>query len=166
VAGGLDLMGQPDSDRAFALAMVGVGIGSVALHGPGGVLGKWAHDASLLSMLGLLALADLTVAEGRHKPRGAVAGIVVASMLGALPSATDISQAVAGALAASAETRRFLRKRAAREAGVTVPLWVLGGSLHVLGRTGQPLCREDSLLQAHAGWHVVSAAALWSRRHF
>ena len=39
-------------------------------------------------------------------------------------------------------------------------------ALHVLGRTGQPWCRPGSPLQAHAAWHVVSAAALWSRRRF
>ena len=166
VAAGLDLLRHPDRDRAFALAVAGVGVGSVGLHGPGGPVGKWAHDASLLAMLGLLALSDLTVAEGRPKPPAAIAGVVAAAAVAAHPRSTDAAQAVAGGLAAAAEVRRFVRQGGPREVFVALPLWSAGLALHVLGRTGQPWCRPDATLQAHAAWHVVSAAALWSRRRF
>ncbi len=166
VAAGADLLRHPRSDRAFALAVAGVGIGSVGLHGPGGAAGKWAHDASLLAMLGLLALSDLTVAEGLPKPRSAVAGVMAAAAVAAHPRTTDRAQLAAGALATVAEVRRFVRQGGRREVTVALPLWSAGLALHVLGRTGQPWCRPDSPLQAHAAWHVVSAAALWSRRRF
>ena len=166
VGAGLDLLRHPQPDRAFALAVAGVGVGSVGLHGPGGAAGKWAHDASLLAMLGLLALSDLTVAEGRPKPAAAIAGVVAASAVAAHPRTTDRAQAVAGGLAAAAEVRRFVRQGGPREVFVALPLWTTGLALHVLGRTGQPWCRPGSPLQAHAAWHVVSAAALWSRRRF
>ncbi|MGH8978237.1 MAG: hypothetical protein ACRDV7_09205, partial [Acidimicrobiia bacterium] len=32
--------------------------------------------------------------------------------------------------------------------------------LQLFGRTGGPLCRPDSVLQAHAAWHVLTAAAV------
>ena len=32
--------------------------------------------------------------------------------------------------------------------------------LQLFGRTGGPLCNADSVLQAHAGWHVLTAFAL------
>jgi hypothetical protein len=32
--------------------------------------------------------------------------------------------------------------------------------LQLFGRTGGALCRPESLLQAHAGWHVLTAVAL------
>jgi hypothetical protein len=32
--------------------------------------------------------------------------------------------------------------------------------LQLWGRTGGPLCAPDSVLQAHAGWHVLTAVAL------
>lgn len=166
VAAGLDLLRGPEPDRAFAVAVAAVGVGSVGLHGPGGPVGKWAHDASLIAMLGLLALSDLTVAEGRATPRSAVAGVAAVAAIAARPRTTDAAQAVAGALATSAEVRRFVRHGARREAAVAGPLWALGAALHVLGRTGEPWCRPDSILQAHAGWHVASAAALWTRRRF
>jgi hypothetical protein len=166
VAAGLDLLRHPRPDRAFALAVAAVGVGSVGLHGPGGPAGKWAHDASLLAMLGLLALSDLTVAEGRSKPPAAIAAIIGAASVAAHPRTTDAAQGVAGGLAAAAEARRFVREGGRREVLVALPLWSAGLALHVLGRTGQPLCRPDSPLQAHAAWHVASAVALWSRRRF
>ena len=35
-----------------------------------------------------------------------------------------------------------------------------GIAVHGLSRTGGPLCRPDSLVQGHAVWHVLGAAAL------
>ena len=32
--------------RAVGWSLVAAGLGSVAYHGPGGVVGRWAHDAS------------------------------------------------------------------------------------------------------------------------
>ncbi|MEZ5203234.1 MAG: hypothetical protein R2701_02280 [Acidimicrobiales bacterium] len=166
VAAGLDLLRHPDHDRAFALAVAGVGVGSVGLHGPGGVGGKWLHDASLLAMLGLLALSDVTVAEGKQKPPAAVAAVVAGAAVAAHPRTTDAAQVGAGALVAAAEARRFVRSGGKREVLVALPLWTLGASLHLLGRTGQAWCRPGSPFQAHAAWHVVSAVALWTRRRF
>jgi hypothetical protein len=163
---GADLLRGADPDRAFAVAVAAVGVGSVGLHGPGGPVGKWAHDASLLAMLGLLAASDLTVAEGRRTPPAAIAGVVALAAAAARPRTTDAAQALAGGVAAAAEIRRFVRHGARREATVVSPMWALGLALHVLGRTGEPWCRPDSILQAHAGWHLVSAAALWARRRF
>ena len=36
----------------------------------------------------------------------------------------------------------------------------IGGIAFLLGRTGSPLCRPDSLFQWHALWHVLVAVAL------
>jgi len=38
---------------------------------------------------------------------------------------------------------------------------VVGATFNVLGRTGGPICAEGSVLQGHAAWHVLAAAALW-----
>lgn len=166
VVAGADLMRQPDADRPFAWAVVAVGLGSVAYHGPGGVVGKWAHDASLLGMLGLMALSDVTTAEGRPMPPRAVHGVWAAAAVAAHPASTDAAQLATGALAVTAAARRYIRSSRVREVAVTLPLWTAGLTLQILGRTGEPLCRPDSRAQAHAGWHVLSAAALWSRRRF
>ena len=166
VVAGADLLRRPDPDRPFAWAVIAVGVGSVAYHGPGGVAGKWAHDASLIAMLGLLALTDATKADGRAMPAAAVAGVVGASAALAHPRTTDYAQGGVGALAVAAEARRHITQATLREAAVSIPLMTAGLTLHILGRTGERWCRPDSLLQPHAAWHTLSAVALWTRRRF
>lgn len=166
VAVGADLLRRRHPDRTFAWSVIGVGLGSVAYHGPGGVAGKWAHDATLISMLGLMALSDVTTAEGRPMPPAAVGAVVASSAAAAHPATTDLAQVATGALALVAAGRRLVRAHQTREVTVAVPLWAAGLALQVLGRSGERWCRPGSPLQAHAGWHVLSAAALWSRRRF
>ena len=36
----------------------------------------------------------------------------------------------------------------------------VGVTAYLLGRTGGPLCRPERLLQPHALWHLLTAAAL------
>lgn len=166
VAAGADLLRRPEPDRAFAGAVIAVGLGSVAYHGPGGVWGRWAHDASLIAMLALLGLSDVTLAEGRPLPAGAVAGVAAASCAAAHPRTSEAAQIVTGAAAVAAEARRHTRSVGLREAAVALPLITAGAVLQILGRTGERWCRPDSPLQAHAAWHVLSAASLWTRRRF
>jgi hypothetical protein len=166
VVAGADLLRRPDPDRPFAWAVIAVGLGSVAYHGPGGVAGKWAHDASLIAMLGLLVLTDATVADGRAMPDAAIAGVVGAAAVAAHPRTSDYAQGAVGALAVAAEARRHLTQASVREVVVSLPLLTAGLVLHILGRTDERWCRPGSLLQPHAAWHTLSAAALWSRRRF
>jgi len=166
VAVGADLLRGPEPDRPFAWAVIAVGVGSVAYHGPGGRVGKWAHDASLLAMLGLMTLSDVTVADGRPMPRAGIGAVTAAAAVAAHPRTSEYAQGAAGLVAAVAEGRRIRREAGWRSLVVSLPLWTAGATLHVLGRTGKPLCRPTSPLQAHAAWHTLSAAALWSRRRF
>ena len=43
---------------------------------------------------------------------------------------------------------------------VMVAALAVGVTAYLLGRTGGPLCRPDSLLQPHALWHLLTAAAM------
>lgn len=166
VAAGADLLRRPDADKPFAWAVIAVGLGSVAYHGPGGAWGKWAHDGSLIAMLGLMVLSDATVVDGRPLPRGAVAGVAATAAVAAHPVTSDYAQGLVGALAVAAEARRHIRKASIREAAVSLPLLTSGLTLHILGRTGERWCRPAARVQPHAAWHALSAAALWSRRRF
>ncbi|HEV8425593.1 MAG TPA: hypothetical protein VGS14_10450 [Actinomycetes bacterium] len=50
------------------------------------------------------------------------------------------------------------RRRAAYLAALAAA--AAGSACWWLGRTGGPLCHPDSLLQGHAAWHLLTAAAL------
>ena len=155
--------------RAIGWSLVGVGLGSVAYHGPGGVLGRWLHDASLLAMAGVVATTDLAEARGSSPAPAALAAACVTGGVLAHPRTSALAQAVAGGAAAAFEVHRHasLRGSAAAadraRASSAAALGSLGVLLQVQGRTGEPWCRPDSRLQAHAAWHVLSAAALAAR---
>jgi hypothetical protein len=153
---------------AVGWSLVAVGAGSVAYHGPGGAAGRWLHDASLLAMTGLVALSDVHEARNTAPSPGALAAVGAVAGLAAHPRTSGAAQAVTAAGALAAETHRALSGDGAghpdRHGGVlAAALFAAGLGLHVAGRTGRRLCRPDSLLQAHAGWHALSAAALWLR---
>lgn len=155
--------------RAIGWSLVAVGLGSVAYHGPGGVLGRWLHDASLLAMAGVVAATDLAEARGSSPEPAVLAATCVAAGALAHPRTSAVAQAVAGGAAAAFEVHRHasLRGSAATadraRASSAATLGSIGVLLQVQGRTGEPWCRPDSRLQAHAAWHVLSAAALAAR---
>ena len=80
-----------------------------------------------------------TVAHVLHDGSIAVVAVVVAA---SIPS-----------IVRSAQAHR-------RVAVLAVGAFALAVPLQLFGRTGGPLCRPESVLQAHAGWHVLTAAAL------
>jgi hypothetical protein len=156
---------------AVGWSLVAVGAGSIAYHGPGGGVGRWLHDASLLAMTGLVALSDVHAARGTTPSPGQLTAVGALAGVAAHPRVSGAAQAATAAGALGAEIHRNLPGGATdaqahqdrRGGAVAAALFASGLALHVAGRTGRPLCRPDSLLQAHAGWHVLSAAALWLR---
>jgi hypothetical protein len=154
------------TETALAWATVAAGVGSVAYHGPGGAVGRYAHDAGLIAMLGFLALSDVERLTGERRPAG-LAAVPLVAAVGAAPRLSPATQALAGLTAAIAEGARLRRTGrpggTARERLVAAPALALGLAAQGFGRTGGPWCRPDSLLQPHALWHVLTAGALWAR---
>jgi hypothetical protein len=152
--------------RAIGWSLVAVGLGSVAYHGPGGVVGRWLHDASLLGMAGVVAATDLAEARGTSPRTGVLAATWAAAAALAHPRTTSVAQAVAGGAAVVFEAHRHASLRGSgvaadrARAPTAAVLGTVGVVLHVEGRTGQPWCQPDSLLQPHAAWHALSATAL------
>lgn len=155
--------------RRFAIAVAMNGIGSVAYHGPGGRGARWMHDFGVVASLLLMASAD--GAELGYELVPDWLALPVAAGFTAYGPVSEPAQLVAGVSFASAEVGRA---RAHRRRGLPgrrrrfgVPAVSLGvaGALHVLSRTGRPLCRPDSLLQGHAAWHAITAWAQWWWAH-
>ncbi len=152
--------------QALAGAVAAAGLGSVAYHGPGGTVSRWAHDATLVAAAGLLAQRDLAAVLERHPPsRVAVVAVPMAAVAACTPRTSAPAQALTGALAVAAGVVRRVRDDATapgRGPDLTLgAVWAMGAFTHATGRTGGPLCRPDSPLQAHAVWHVLSAVGFW-----
>lgn len=101
-----------------AVALIAVGVGSLAYHGP---QPDWAEPVH----------------------RGSVTGLAFVMV---------------------AQTIRLL---AGRSWKAVVPAWKAAGGwmtagliAYALGRTRSPFCRPETLLQAHAAWHVLVAVGL------
>jgi len=143
--------------------------------------GPIRQPANAWSSLGLAAAGVVLLGAPypRHATGYAAAAALAASgtvafvfHAGLTAWAARLDGLAVGALVAALAAHGWYRLRAgprsvSRAAGV-VPwtLLALGSLCWVLGRSGGPWCRPESLLQAHAAWHLLAAAALflWLRR--
>ncbi len=163
----------------LALAVAANGVGSFALHGPDPSWAQWAHDAAIMAVLLFIAVRAFGHILGWRpgiQAGGYAIGLVAIGLgLAAINGASD---PFAGTLAAGAvlgevttlsgdrRTRRSegLRRGAlARKVGLAAI--ALGGVAYLLGQTGSPLCRPESLFQWHAIWHILVAVALVAYAH-
>lgn len=148
---------------AYGLLVIGVGVGSVIQHGPHPSWQAYPHDLTLAGVLAFVAV-DCAADLSRRRlsplwwvlPTLALVPVIAASSLG-----SSLVQALFGAVAvvlglARAWARPWLR----RPLLTALTLLGVGAVIGTLGeRTG--LCQPDSLLQGHAVWHLLAAAALW-----
>jgi hypothetical protein len=165
VAGAALFRSTRGSDRLFAVLVGANAVGGFGFHGPGDAVSHWLHDVALAGTLAFIVVADV-------RPRTSVVLATTAASGALLVLAPDASNLVSGVLVAGiavAETRRFLRgrdradrRRLLRRFGLPAALLGAAVVVDVLSRTDRPLCRPDSLLQGHAAWHVLTAAALWA----
>ena len=153
----------------FGLALAGVGVGSVAFHGPVPPGARLLHDLTIAAVLAVIAARNLGVLRrwgGSAVIGTAVAIIAVVGLVMAIsPDVGNLLTGLVGAAAILTEVlvyrsghRRFSR-RVARMLGAITVLLAAAGLINVLGRTNGPICDPDSYFQGHALWHVLTAAA-------
>lgn len=110
-----------------------------------------------LSSLAYIAAGTYVLRRGGPRiPAAALVAVGVGSVLyhGPMPAGAELVHD--GSIVALVITLPFAgRPPAAALVGLAAALVVNG-----LTRTDAPLCRPDSLLQGHAAWHVLTAAAL------
>lgn len=159
----------------FSVTMVAVGIGSVAFHGPGGVVADWVHDGSISALLVLIVAAEIGNALEWNQRRVVAAWAAVSAVLwsvewiwsraGDTLNAPLAAFAVVGVLATQ---RAGAPERDERTGGMLVGLAILalGGLIMLLSRTGGPLCAPNSVLQGHAVWHVLAASGIFVYARF
>lgn len=163
--------GHHDHAELVGAVVAAAGFGSVAYHGPGTRLGLWAHDWTIVAMLGVIALEDVrevrpdlsAVATATYAGAMAAAG----TLLVVRPDAIRGIAAVASASAFVAElsARRLARGGTARAHRAAEALMAGAAAAYVAGRTASPLCRPDSWVQWHGLWHTLSGIAMVAWAH-
>lgn len=142
------------------------GVGSALYHGTSGAFAEVLHDAPLLGTLGFLAgwhVARL----GHHHAE--LVGVVGGMIAGAAASATEVTDVVAVLLVVTLVAAELLARQRHLRPIWNPPLVVLvaiAGATWLAGTSRSPLCDEQSLLQPHGAWHVLSALVVlaWAGR--
>jgi hypothetical protein len=143
----------------IGLAAVSVGVGSVAFHGVAGAPAHWLHDTTLLVLLGLVAAKHVgprSISVSRAAP---VVAIVAGTVALASPNSTTPIAIMLVLCVAVSEVVATRRQGARLIPRPLAAMLAFGLFASWLGRTGSVLCRPDSVMQIHAVWHLVMAAA-------
>ncbi len=158
----------------LAVVVVANAVGSFARHGPDPSWAQWAHDAAIMAVLLFIAVHAVGRMRG-WRPNVEIVvfacglagiGIGLAAIHGASDpfAGTLAAGAVVGEISTVSGGRRTLPSVAPRSGaiarGVGLVAISLGGIAYLLGQTGSPLCRPDSVFQWHALWHVLVAVSL------
>lgn len=137
------------ADLPTALLLAGVGLGSIAFHGPMFPGAEYLHDVTIVWALIWIVLWEY----GRVSwwP----AAFLVGAAVSATPALADPGQGLLAAAVVISQLRRPTRGRLAILAVAAV-----GAIVGRLAATGGPLCFPDSVWQGHGFWHLSAAAAL------
>ena len=150
--------------RALATALVLVGLGSVAFHGPGGTWADWVHDASITALLVLVIVVEFGDRPSWIARHELVVWLTTTAVLGGFeaiwqPLANGLNAVLAGVAILALVVFRW-RTPTRRGVSAALGLVAAGAVIMVLSRTDGPWCDSTSLLQGHAVWHVLAAFGL------
>jgi hypothetical protein len=165
---------MPDErPELFALAAIVAanGLTSFAFHGP--LLGsaRWWHDLAALAIPLFVAVHDIGLVRDvsvRSRLRAIGIGVVVLGALLALRPQLLMPLGFVGAgdagIGELAAYRAGYRPRPGQATppqlaawGLVLAVLALAGLAFLLGRSASPWCDPESLLQAHAAWHLLVA---------
>lgn len=125
------------------------------------VLGQPAN--SLSSVAYVVAGAVVLRQGGPRGPALALVAVGIGSFgyHGPMPAGADaVHNGAIVALVALIALAAWRLRRLPRPPVLAVVALAAAVILNLLGRTGAPLCRPDTLAQPHAAWHILTATAL------
>lgn len=153
----------------YALLVIFIGPGSMALHGTGHA---WGHTVDVLAMFTFImfpiAWSATHLVRGEERTFWAIylsltVPLTFAHVLGVLPFSGVVLYAVLIPITVALEVvRYFWRPTGLRS--IVLTLCALGSFALAfvawrLSLTGAPLCAPGSLIQGHALWHLLCAGA-------
>ena len=153
----------------YALLVIFIGPGSMALHGTGHA---WGHTIDVLAMFTFImfpiAWSASHLIGDKERPFWTIylsltVPLTLAHVFGVLPFSGIVLYAVLIPITVALEVARyFWRPTGLRSVVLTVcalSSFVLAFVAWRLSLTGAPLCAPESLIQGHALWHLLCAVA-------
>ncbi len=175
---GLTLGARPALATAYAVLVVLLGPGSMAMHATQTDLGGHLDLLSMFLLSGF-AVAYATMRWTGRGPATLAVGFVLAVGVGmavhlhggSVPLVGHVGNAVFGIelwLAIGLEVALWRRGRSgagarqdARFALASVGVLAVAFAIWTTGKTGHPWCHPDTLFQQHAVWHLMDAVAAY-----
>jgi hypothetical protein len=154
----------PRAFLAFGVLVTVEGAGSFLFHGASGRLAEYVHDVPLIGVVGFIAGWQAgRLRRPGDASMGALVGAGVGLIAGVVALAVGATSVVAAALGGIVATTELIARRRGLPRVWTVALLALAAVAAVTwlaGRTDGALCDEQSWLQPHGLWHVLSALVL------
>ena len=149
----------------FGVLMTVTGVGSFLYHGPQPAAAGFVHDISFLAMLWFLIIMNPASPYGvsRQAAWFALGGATVAASVIVIagPSSANVLTGISiVALLASDVLMHRIGGINGRWYAAAVLLFASSLVVNLLGRSGAATCDPESVIQFHALWHMLSAAAL------
>lgn len=160
VGGVLAIRGRSPAGRLVGVGAVLVGVGSLLFHGDDGDFGAWLHDWSIAALLLFLIFSMRW--GGGERPWLTGLGLAAVGSAALIWIAPGAGEWVGGALALGVGAREAVLWSTRDRLPMTLAVGSAGagGLLTILGRSSGPWCAPESVLQPHAGWHILAAAGL------
>ena len=153
--------------RAFLAlgALVAVeGVGSFLYHGSSGTLAQYLHDVPLAGMLGFVAGWHVSrLRRSTDGANGALVGAAVGLVAGGIAAALGVTSVLAAvAVVVVVGTELVARRHGLPRVwnAALIVLAALAAASWWAGTRNSPLCDEQSLVQPHGLWHLLSALLL------
>jgi hypothetical protein len=152
-----------DRQMVFALLVAGNGVGSFIQHGPHPPWQAYAHDLPLAAVLAFVATDAVSDLIGRELSHGwwLVPSAAMVPVVASGPRASTIVQATMATGTIGLNLLRTRRRPALRKTAIAALVTAAVGAVIGTLTDRTSLCQPDSLIQGHALWHVLAAAALW-----
>ena len=149
----------------FGLLLSATGIGSFLFHGPQPDSAHFLHDLTLLAALWFLVVVNTTRAFAANRRTAGAAFLggaaVFAVALLITPGISTVLSGIVIILLIASDVAMRARTMPNRLWHATaIGVLIAGVALNLAGRTDAPWCDPTTLLQAHAGWHVLAAVFL------
>lgn len=148
----------------YAVLVAGIGVGSIAQHGPNLYWADLAHDIPLLGTLVFIVADSVADLAGRARQWWwwALPTAALAPVIHFAPQPGDMAQgAVAVITVLTGGYRAYRRPRLRRPIAWTIALLAIGGIIEILSSPGWPLCDPQTRWwYGHAVWHAFVAAGL------
>lgn len=149
--------------RTYPVLVAGIGVGSFVQHGPNPPAAHLLHDLPLVGTLAFVAADAAAQLAGRSRPAWwwALPTAALVPAIVAVPTLADTLQACLAAAAIALSLARVrVQPEAGRRTALAFALLAVGATVGTLSRPGWVLHDPAGLLEGHAIWHLLSAAAL------